>query len=86
MKGNLDTTMDQSRRNPFGRNPLPNPRNGPLIDRALEDGEVLNLLEEPEALEELYPFQKHRDPLADTDAHAAKCKFLLALMEFLHGG
>ena len=41
---------------------------------------------EPEALEELYPFQKHRDPLADADAHAAKSKFLLALMEFLHGG
>ena len=57
LKGSLDTTMDQSRRNPFGRNPLLQAWNGPLIDRALEDGGVLNLLEEPEALEELYPFQ-----------------------------
>ena len=57
LKGCLDTTMDQSRRNTFGINPLTKARNGPLKDRVLEDDGVLNLLEEPEALEELYPFQ-----------------------------
>ena len=57
LKGSLDTTIDLSRGNPFGRNPLPKPKSEPLIDRALEDGGVLNLLEEPEALIELYPFQ-----------------------------
>ena len=57
LKGSLDTTMDQSLGNPFVRNPLTKAGNIPLIDRALEDGVVLNLLEEPEALKELYPFQ-----------------------------
>ena len=56
LKWSLDTTKNQSRGNPFGRNPFPKPWSEPLIDRALEDGGVLNLLEEPEALEELYPF------------------------------
>ena len=57
LKGSLNTTIDLSRGKSFGRNPLPKPWSEPLIDRALEDGGVLNLLEEPEALKDLYPFQ-----------------------------
>ena len=46
----MNTTIDLFRGNPFGRNPLTKAGNGPLIDRVLEDGGVLNLLEELEAL------------------------------------
>ena len=57
LEGGLNTTIDLSRGNSFGSNPLPKSWNEPLIDRALEDGGGLNLLEESEALIELYPFQ-----------------------------